>query len=186
MKILVGLGNPGEKYKNHRHNIGFWVVDAIAEKYQLPAFKSKFEADITTGEIDGEKVCLIKPLTYMNKSGQSVQKALAFYKAQVSDVYVFHDEIDVEPLKVKIKTGGGEAGHNGLRSISQCLGNPNYHRVRIGVGHPGHKDRVHGYVLSDFAKNEKEDFAILSCKLAEVTPLILQNDFAKALTNLKL
>ncbi len=154
MKLFVGLGNPGRKYSRNRHNIGFMVVDRIAESGFSP-WKSKFQGQISEGRIGSEKVILLKPATFMNLSGQSVGEAMRFYKLTPDDVTVFHDELDLAPGKVRLKTGGGHAGHNGLRSIHQHIG-LDYHRVRLGIGHPGHKDKVARYVLHDFAKSDED------------------------------
>ncbi len=153
MKLLVGLGNPGEKFARNRHNVGFMALQTIAKEHGFPAFKRRFSGVASEGEIDGEKCLLLMPTTYMNDSGRSVGEAARFLKLTTSDVIVIHDEIDLAPAKLKVKTGGGVAGHNGLRSISQHLDN-DYVRVRIGVGHPGSKDAVHHYVLGDFHKSE--------------------------------
>lgn len=155
MQIFVGLGNPGAKYANNRHNIGFMALDEIASEHGFAPWRSKFQAQASEGRLGADKVVLIKPETFMNLSGQSVGEAMRFYKLEPSDVIVFHDELDLAPGKCRVKTGGGHAGHNGLRSIHQHIGEA-YHRVRLGIGHPGHKDRVAGYVLSDFAKGEQE------------------------------
>jgi PTH1 family peptidyl-tRNA hydrolase len=155
MQIFVGLGNPGAKYANNRHNIGFMALDEIASEHGFTPWRSKFQAQVSEGRLGADKVVLIKPETFMNLSGQSVGEAMRFYKLEPSDVIVFHDELDLAPGKCRVKTGGGYAGHNGLRSIHQHIGEA-YHRVRLGIGHPGHKDRVAGYVLSDFAKAEQE------------------------------
>lgn len=154
MRLFVGLGNPGAKYAGNRHNIGFMAVDRIAKDHGFGPWRSKFEGVISEGRLGHEKVTLLKPETYMNKSGQSVGAAMRFFKLDPSDVVVFHDEIDLAPGKLKAKTGGGHAGHNGLRSVHAHIGEA-YHRVRIGVGHPGHKDAVPGYVLRDFAKADQ-------------------------------
>lgn len=154
MKLFVGLGNPGAKYAGNRHNIGFMVLDRIAEDGFAP-WRTKFQAKVTEGMLGREKVILLKPETFMNLSGQSVGEAMRFYKLEPADVVVFHDELDLAPGKARVKTGGGHAGHNGLRSIHQHIG-ADYDRVRLGIGHPGHKDRVAGYVLSDFAKADQE------------------------------
>lgn len=166
MKIIVGLGNPGGKYEKHRHNIGFWVIDALAEHYGDGTFKDKFQAQSARVSIGGQSALLLKPQTFMNNSGQSVRAALDFYKADPDDVWVLHDELDLSPLKLRVKKGGGEGGHNGLKSITQHLGMPNYHRVRIGIGHPGSKAQVNGYVLNDFNKIESPHFEDLSNFLA--------------------
>ncbi len=154
MKLLVGLGNPGKKYENNRHNIGFKIIDQIADFNSFPTYKDKFQSNISEGRIGNEKILLMKPKTYMNESGMAVQLAAKFYKIKADDIYVFHDELDLRPGKMRTKTSGGHAGHNGLRSIQSCLGTPDFHRIRLGIGHPGHKDRVHSYVLSDFSKAE--------------------------------
>lgn len=153
MQLWVGLGNPGAKYAGNRHNIGWMAVDRIAENHGFAPWRSKFQGVVSEGVLGGEKVLLLKPETFMNLSGQSVGEAMRFYKLDSTDVTVWQDEIDLAPAKVRVKAGGGHAGHNGLRSIHQHIG-PHYDRVRLGVGHPGHKDRVPGYVLSDFAKAE--------------------------------
>jgi len=154
MQIFVGLGNPGAKYEKNRHNIGFMAVDEIANAHGFAPWRSKFQGQMTEGRLGSQKVILLKPETFMNLSGQSVGDAMRFYKLSAADVIVFHDELDLAPGKCRVKTGGGHAGHNGLRSIHQHIGEA-YHRVRLGIGHPGHKDRVAGYVLSDFAKSEQ-------------------------------
>lgn len=157
MLLWVGLGNPGAKYAGNRHNIGFLAIDAIGDDHNFPKEKSQFKGMVRQGMItaDGRpvKVLLLKPMTFMNESGQAVQQAMQFYKIPLSNVTVFHDELDLAPGKFRMKTGGGIAGHNGLRSIRQHCGE-DFHRVRLGIGHPGHKDKVHSYVLSDFAKAE--------------------------------
>ena len=155
MQLFVGLGNPGGKYAANRHNIGFMAMDRIADDHGFAPWRSKFQAQVTEGTLDGEKVILLKPMTFMNLSGQSVGEAMRFYKLTPDDVTVFHDELDLAPGKVRVKQGGGHAGHNGLRSIHQHIG-AEYQRVRLGIGHPGHKDRVAGYVLSDFAKTDQD------------------------------
>ena len=153
MKLLVGLGNPGDKYACHRHNVGFMAVERLAARHRFSPWKKRFQGYACDGEIDGERALLLKPDTYMNESGRAVGEAMRFLKLPITDVIVFHDELDLDPGRVKAKVGGGNAGHNGLRSISAHLGNE-YTRVRIGIGHPGHKDAVSGYVLHDFAKVE--------------------------------
>ncbi|OWU83360.1 peptidyl-tRNA hydrolase [Oceanicola sp. 22II-s10i] len=155
MQIFAGLGNPGAKYAANRHNIGFMALDRIASDHGFAPWKTKFQAEIAEGLLGGEKVLLIKPMTFMNLSGQSVGEAMRFYKLTPAEITVFHDELDLAPGKLRVKTGGGHAGHNGLRSIHQHIG-PDYARVRMGIGHPGHKDRVAGYVLSDFAKADQD------------------------------
>lgn len=154
MQLWVGLGNPGAKYAGNRHNIGFMAVDRIAETHDFPPWRAKFQGLLTEGRIGTEKVLLLKPTTFMNLSGQSVGEAVRFYKLDAPDVTVFHDELDLAPGKIRVKAGGGHAGHNGLRSVHQHIG-PHYDRVRLGIGHPGHKDKVAPYVLSDFAKADQ-------------------------------
>ncbi|PWR01525.1 aminoacyl-tRNA hydrolase [Meridianimarinicoccus roseus] len=155
MRLLVGLGNPGPQYARNRHNIGFMAVDRIAEDHGFAPFRAKFNALITEGNLRGSKVLVLKPQTFMNLSGQAVAEAAKFFKIAPSDLIVFHDELDLAPGKIRVKTGGGHAGHNGLRSIHAHLG-PDYGRVRLGIGHPGHKDRVSGYVLGNFAKSDED------------------------------
>ena len=151
MLIFAGLGNPGGKYARNRHNIGFMALDHIASDHGFGPWKSRFQGQVSEGRLGAVKVILLKPETFMNLSGQSVGEAMRFYKLEPGDVTVLHDEIDLAPGKVRVKTGGGHAGHNGLRSIHQHIG-PDYGRVRLGVGHPGRKELVPGYVLHDFAK----------------------------------
>ncbi|MBL8573549.1 MAG: aminoacyl-tRNA hydrolase [Hyphomicrobiaceae bacterium] len=151
MRLFVGLGNPGEQYARNRHNIGFMAVETIARRHRFSPWRAKFHGEICEGELGGEKVLLLKPLTYMNDSGRAVAAAAAFYKIDPADIVVFHDELDLAPAKLKVKLGGGHAGHNGLRSIIAHLGEA-FRRVRLGIGHPGAKDRVTGWVLGDFAK----------------------------------
>jgi peptidyl-tRNA hydrolase, PTH1 family len=153
MLLFVGLGNPGRDYARNRHNIGFRIVDAIADVRRFAPFRSRFQGLASEGQIGTEKVLLLKPQTYMNESGRAVGEAMHFYKMPLSDVFVIHDELDLAAGRVRIKIGGGNAGHNGLRSISDYVGN-DYRRVRIGIGHPGDKERVYGHVLGDFAKAE--------------------------------
>ncbi len=155
MRVFVGLGNPGPKYSANRHNIGFMVLDRIAADHGFAPWRGKFQASLSEGRLGSQKVLLLKPETFMNLSGQSVGEAMRFYKLAPEDFTVFHDELDLAPGKVRCKSGGGHAGHNGLRSIHQHIGE-SYDRVRLGIGHPGHKDRVSGYVLSDFAKADQD------------------------------
>ena len=153
MQIWAGLGNPGAQYAMHRHNVGFMAVDAIAEVHGFGAVRKLFQGWVQEGRIGAEKILLLKPATFMNDSGRSIGEALRFYKLDIAALTVFHDELDLAPFKIKVKTGGGTAGHNGLRSTDQHLG-PDFRRVRIGIGHPGHKDRVTGHVLGNYAKSE--------------------------------
>jgi PTH1 family peptidyl-tRNA hydrolase len=154
MQLFVGLGNPGAKYVNNRHNIGFMAVEAIAKRHSFAPWRRRFQGVATEGSIGAEKVLLLLPGTYMNESGRAVAEAMHFYKMGLGDIAVFHDEIELPAAKVRVKVGGGIAGHNGLRSISAHCGN-DYKRVRLGVGHPGVKDLVHAHVLGDFAKSER-------------------------------
>ena len=153
MLLFVGLGNPGSKYARNRHNIGFMAVDAIAADHGFGPWRAKFQGQVSEGVLAGEKIVLLKPETFMNLSGQSVAAAARIYKLGTADMIVFHDELDLAPGKLRVKRGGGHAGHNGLRSIQAHLG-ADYCRVRLGIGHPGHKDRVSQYVLQDFAKSD--------------------------------
>ncbi len=173
MILLVGLGNPGKKYEKNRHNIGFMTIDAIADECGFPAMRHKFQGELSEKNVGGIKVILLKPQTFMNESGQSVGAAAKFYKLKPEQIYVFHDELDLDPAKVRLKTGGGNAGHNGLKSIQAHLGTPDFHRIRQGIGHPGHKDRVHGYVLSDFAKSEQNWVEDELRALSRYLPLLL-------------
>jgi peptidyl-tRNA hydrolase, PTH1 family len=154
MRLFVGLGNPGAKYGANRHNIGFAVVDEIARRHGFAPWRRRFQGETAEGTLDGERVVLLRPATFMNESGRAVQEAANFFKLAVGDITVFQDELELPPGKVRVKVGGGIAGHNGLRSISSHIGN-DYRRVRLGIGHPGVKELVHGYVLSDFAKDER-------------------------------
>ena len=155
MKLFVGLGNPGSKYAGNRHNIGFMALDRIAADHGFTPWRSKFQGKVCEGRLGRERVILLKPETFMNLSGQSVGEAMRFYKLTPEDVTVFHDELDLVPGKCRVKMGGGHAGHNGLRSMHQHIGEA-YQRVRLGIGHPGHKDRVAAYVLHDFAKADAD------------------------------
>ena len=174
MLLFVGLGNPGAKHAGNRHNIGFMVVDAIAKRHGFPPWRRRFQGVATEGSVGHEKALLLLPGTYMNESGRAVGEAMHFYKMPLSAIAVFHDEIELPPAKVRVKIGGGIAGHNGLRSISAHVGN-DYKRVRLGVGHPGVKDRVHGHVLSDFAKTEWPWVETLCDVMADNAELLAQS-----------
>jgi PTH1 family peptidyl-tRNA hydrolase len=182
MKLFVGLGNPGSEYARNRHNVGFMAVDAIHEAHGFGPWKRKFQGAAADGEIAGEKVLLLKPQTYMNESGRSVGEAARFLKIPERDIVVFYDEIDLAPSKLKIKTGGGNAGHNGLRSISAHLDN-DYVRVRIGVGHPGQRELVARWVLSDFAKAEQSWLDPLLAAIAKAAPRLIRDDQSRFLTD---
>ena len=185
MHLIVGLGNPGAEYAAHRHNIGFLAVDEIASQHSFPPFRQKFSALVSEGVIDGEKIMLIKPQTFMNRSGDSVAQAAQFYKLAPTDISVIHDELDLTPGKVRVKTGGGNGGHNGLRSIESHLGK-DFVRIRLGIGHPGHKDRVHSHVLSNFHKAENEWLEPLLDALAKNAALIAKGDAAALMNKLAL
>ena len=178
MKLFVGLGNPGSKYARTRHNIGFMAVDRIAEEHGFAPWRSQFQGEMSEGRLGREKVILLKPQTFMNLSGQSVGEAMRFHKLSPEDVVVFHDELDLAPGKCRLKTGGGHAGHNGLRSIHQHIGEA-YDRVRLGIGHPGHKDRVSGYVLHDFAKAEEGWLDDMMRGIADGAAALADGDGAK-------
>ena len=154
MRLFVGLGNPGAKYANNRHNIGFAIVDEIARRHGFSPWRRRFQGETSEGTLERERVVLLKPSTYMNESGRAVQEAANFFKLGVGEIIVFQDELELPPAKVRVKVGGGIAGHNGLRSISSHIGNE-YRRVRLGIGHPGVKELVHSHVLSDFAKSDR-------------------------------
>ena len=177
MLLLVGLGNPGARYIGNRHNVGFMAVQAIAKRHGIGPWRRRFQGVACEGPIGGERVLLLLPGTYMNESGRAVGEAAQFYKLPPETTTVFHDEIELPPGKVRVKVGGGIAGHNGLRSISEHIGN-DYRRVRIGVGHPGHKDLVEHYVLSDFAKSEWPWVEALADILAENVDLLVRGEDA--------
>jgi PTH1 family peptidyl-tRNA hydrolase len=177
MQLFVGLGNPGSRYAGNRHNIGFMVVQEIARRHGFPPWRRRFQGVATEGTIGSERVLLLLPGTYMNESGRAVGEAAHFYKLPLSDIVVVHDEIDLAPMKVRVKTGGGVAGHNGLRSITAHVGN-DYRRVRIGVGHPGAKEQVYGYVLGDFAKAERPWVEALVEVIADNAGLLARGDDA--------
>jgi PTH1 family peptidyl-tRNA hydrolase len=178
MKLFVGLGNPGVKYARNRHNIGFMAMDEIASDHGFAPWKSKFQGEVTEGRLGNDKVLLLKPGTFMNRSGQSVQAAMQFYKLEPADVTVFHDELDLAPGKCRVKHGGGHAGHNGLRSIHGHIGDA-YGRVRLGIGHPGHKDAVAGYVLHDFPKADDAWLDDLLRGIADGAPHLADGDAGK-------
>jgi peptidyl-tRNA hydrolase, PTH1 family len=175
LHLIVGLGNPGAKYARNRHNIGFMALDAMARRWNANPWRSKFQAEIADIMVEGEKVLLMKPQTFMNESGRAVGEAMRFHKIALEDVVVLHDELDLAPARLRVKTGGGIAGHNGLRSISAHCGN-DYARVRLGIGHPGDKSIVYSYVLSDFAKSE-EGWVEDLCRLAaDLLPRLVKDD----------
>ena len=182
MKLFVGLGNPGAKYAQNRHNVGFMALDRIAERHGFGPWRKRFQGLASDGDLDGTKVLLLKPDTYMNESGRAVGEAARFLKLATSDVVVLHDEIDLLPGKLKVKVGGGNAGHNGLRSITAHLDNE-YMRVRIGVGHPGSKELVHTWVLHDFARADREWLDPLLEAMADAAARLAAGDQARFLTD---
>ena len=193
MQIWVGLGNPGPQYTFHRHNVGFMVADAMAEIHGFGPVQKKFLGWTQEGRIGGEKILLLKPATFMNESGRSVGEALRFYKLGTEALTVFHDELDLAPFKVKVKQGGGTAGHNGLRSIDQHLGadpstglRAGFRRVRIGIGHPGHKDRVTGYVLGNYAKAEMDPLADMLGAICSEADWLAKGEDARFMSELAL
>jgi PTH1 family peptidyl-tRNA hydrolase len=171
MLLLVGLGNPGARYAGNRHNIGFMTVDAIAKRHGIGPWRRRFQGVTAEGPIGGERLLLLLPGTFMNESGRAVAEAAHFYKLTPDAITVFHDELDLAPGKVRVKSGGGVAGHNGLRSITEHIGN-DYRRVRIGIGHPGVKELVHGYVLSDFSKSDRDWVEALTSIIADNADLL--------------
>jgi peptidyl-tRNA hydrolase, PTH1 family len=174
MRLWVGLGNPEPGMARQRHNIGFMAIDVIAHRHGFTPWRQRFKGVVAEGSIAGEKILALKPLTYMNGSGESVQAAAAFYKLEPEAITAFHDELDLVPGKVRVKRGGGAAGHNGLRSMDRMLGTPEYWRVRLGIGHPGIKERVMGHVLGDFAKVDKDWLLPLLDAVAEAAPLLAE------------
>jgi len=185
MQIWVGLGNPGPQYALHRHNVGFMAMDVIADMRDFAPVQKKFTGWVQEGRIGSEKVLLLKPATFMNESGRSVGEAMRFYKLAPDALTVFHDELDLAPFKVKVKRGGGTAGHNGLRSIDRHLG-PEFRRVRIGIGHPGHKDRVTGHVLGNYAKAEQEHLAAMLGAMGSEAHWLAGGDDARFMSDVAL
>ena len=171
MRLFVGLGNPGAKYAHHRHNIGFMAVEEIARRHGFSPWRRRFQGETAEGTLDRERVVLLKPTTFMNDSGRAVQEAANFFKLAAGEITVFHDELELPAAKVRVKVGGGIAGHNGLRSISSHIGN-DYRRVRLGIGHPGIKELVHGHVLSDFAKSDRPWVVALCEAMADSAGLL--------------
>jgi peptidyl-tRNA hydrolase, PTH1 family len=184
IKVLVGLGNPGQQYLWNRHNIGFLVVDRFREFHSCSAPRFKFSSECYDCKIEGQQLYLLKPQTYMNKSGSAIRELIQFYKIQPEECLVIHDDLDLPSLSLRLKQGGGHGGHNGLKSLDAAIG-PNYHRLRIGIGHPGDKDRVADYVLSDFFKDEKQDLDILLDKIANALPLLINNQNQAFLEKIK-
>jgi len=185
MRMIVGLGNPGAKYAGHRHNIGFMATDAIFRRHSFSPWRKKFKAEIAEGEICGEKVILLKPQTFMNLSGQSVGEAMRFYKLTLAEIAIMYDELDLAQGKVRIKIGGGAGGHNGIRSIDAHCGK-DYRRVRLGIGHPGSKERVTGHVLDDFAKADHDWLDPLLDAIADEACLLAKADDANFMNRIAL
>jgi len=182
MRLLVGLGNPGSGYINNRHNLGFMTADSIVARHNLGAWRTKFQGQFAQGQLGSDKVVVLKPATFMNESGRSVSEAMSFYKLELEDVIVFYDEIELAPGKIRVKKGGGHAGHNGIRSLVAHIGEA-FWRVRMGVGHPGQKDRVSGYVLQDFAKADEAWVAALVDASADATPLLVDGEDNRFMTD---
>lgn len=175
MLLLVGLGNPGRRYAGNRHNVGFMAADQIHRRHQFQPWRARFEGELSEGLLGAEKTALLKPATFMNESGRSVGQALRFFKLQPSDLVVIYDELDLPPGKLRMKTAGGTAGHKGLKSIVSHVGKE-FRRMRIGIGHPGARELVNGYVLHDFAKNDREWLEPLLSTIAEHAPLLASGD----------
>lgn len=176
MLLLVGLGNPGAKYAGNRHNLGFLAADAIARAHQFGPWKKKFRSEVAEGVIAGVRTLLMKPQTFYNDSGHAVAEASRFYKITPSEIVVFYDEIDLAPGRFRMKTGGGAAGNNGVRSIAAWLDDDSFRRARMGTGHPGHADKVHSYVLSDFPKADAEWVARLIAAVAQAAPMLARGE----------
>ena len=185
MQIWAGLGNPGGSYALHRHNVGYMAADILAAVHDFGPWQKKFRSLVAEGRIGRRKVLLLKPQTFMNDSGDAVQQTLHFYKLDVDALTAFHDELDLLPMKVKVKVGGGTAGHNGLRSIDASLG-PDFRRVRIGIGHPGHKDKVTNYVLGNYAKSEMEPLSDLLAAIAAEAEWLADGDDARFMSEVAL
>lgn len=185
MQLWVGLGNPGAQYALHRHNVGFMVLDALEAVHGFPPPKQKFQGWAVEGRLGSEKLLLLKPATFMNESGRSVGEAMRFYKLEPEDVTVFHDELDLDPFKIKVKIGGGHAGHNGLRSIDAHIG-PDFRRVRIGIGHPGHKSRVHSHVLGNYTKAEIDPLAGMLGAIASEADWLAKGENARFINDVAL
>jgi PTH1 family peptidyl-tRNA hydrolase len=185
MLLIAGLGNPGRRYAGHRHNIGFMAAEAIHRRHGFSAWRARFEGEIAEGVLAGEKTLILKPATYMNESGRAVGQAMRFYKLEPADVVVIYDELDLPPGKLRMKRGGGTAGHNGLKSIEAHIGK-DFRRMRIGIGHPGAKELVHGYVLHDFAKADRDWVEPLLSAVADNAPLLAKGEDASFMNRVHL
>jgi len=186
MLLWVGLGNPEPGMARNRHNIGFMALDTIAIRHGFTPWRQRFKGLVSEGSVAGEKILALKPQTYMNESGASVQQAVAFYKLATDAITAFHDELDLVPGKVRVKRGGGAAGHNGLRSMDRILGTQDYWRVRLGIGHPGHKERVLGHVLGDFVKQDRDWLLPLLDAVADAAALLVQGKAEDFMTKIAL
>ena len=185
MQIWAGLGNPGASYAMHRHNVGFMAADVLADAYRFGPWKLRFQGLTAEGRIGDEKILLLKPQTFMNESGRSVGEAMRFFKLEPGDITAFYDELDLDPFRVKVKSGGGTAGHNGIRSIDAHIG-ADFRRVRLGIGHPGHKERVTGHVLGNFAKSEIDALASMLGAVAAEAPWLAKGDDARFMSEVAL
>ncbi|MFT9386916.1 aminoacyl-tRNA hydrolase [Acetobacter sp.] len=187
MLLWVGLGNPESSMRRNRHNVGFMAVEAIASRYGFSPWRSRFRGEVAEGRVGGQRVLALLPQTYMNRSGESVQEAAAFYKIAPEAITLFHDELDLVPGRLRVKRGGGAAGHNGLRSTDRMLGTPDYWRVRIGIGHPGAKERVHGWVLGNFTQTDQQEWLDpLLDRMADAAPLLAQGHADQFMTRVAL
>lgn len=185
MQIWAGLGNPGASYAMHRHNVGFMAADVLADAYRFGPWKLRFQGLTAEGRIGDEKILLLKPQTFMNESGRSVGEAMRFFKLEPGDITAFYDELDLDPFRVKVKSGGGTAGHNGIRSIDAHI-SADFRRVRLGIGHPGHKERVTGHVLGNFAKSEIDALASMLGAVAAEAPWLAKGDDARFMSEVAL
>jgi PTH1 family peptidyl-tRNA hydrolase len=185
MLLIVGLGNPGRRYAGHRHNIGFMAADAIHRRHDFPGWRARFEGEIAEGQLAGERALILKPATYMNESGRSVGQAMRFFRLTPADLVVIYDELDLPPGKLRMKSGGGTAGHRGLKSLEAHIGKA-FRRMRIGIGHPGAKELVNGYVLHDFAREDRDWIDPLLAAIAENAPLLAKGDDASFMNRVHL
>ncbi|AEI38105.1 MAG: aminoacyl-tRNA hydrolase [Zymomonas mobilis subsp. pomaceae] len=185
MQIWAGLGNPGTQYALNRHNVGFMAVDLIAEEAHFDPWKKAFQGEAALGRMGSERILLLKPATFMNESGRAIGEAMRFYKLAPEDITVFHDELDLAPMQVRVKKGGGAAGHNGLRSTIAHIGET-FRRVRLGIGHPGEKSRVHGYVLGNYAKCEMDDLSLMLAFISRAAPWLAAGDNSRFMSEIAL